>query len=209
MLTIGVLALQGDFADHIAAIEKCGATAREVRTSRQLDGIDGLIIPGGESTAVARIAGEDPDHIFDAIKKRIDSGMPVYGTCMGSIVLAKQIDGSSQGRLAVMDIKVRRNAFGPQRNSFETALDITGLPGQPFPAIFIRAPVITSFGSGVQVLASVKEGTVMAKQGHILVTAFHPEITDDLRVHQFFINMIDEANSALAKSSPLSTRPKL
>ena len=199
MLTIGVLALQGDFADHITAIEKCGATARAVRNSSQLDGIDALIIPGGESTAVARLASDNPDPIFDFIKTRIETGMPVYGTCMGSIVLAKRIEGSSQGRLAVMDIEVRRNAFGPQRNSFETALDIQSLQGPPFPAIFIRAPVITSCGAKVEVLASVNEGAVMARQGSILVTAFHPEITDDLRIHRFFIAMIDEQNSSAEK----------
>jgi 5'-phosphate synthase pdxT subunit len=204
MTKIGVLGLQGSFAEHISAIEKCGAHAIDIRHSWQLDEVDGLIIPGGESTAIAKLTGDNPDPIFDTIKKRIDGGMPVYGTCMGSIFLAREIEGSSQGRLAVMDIKVRRNAFGPQRNSFETALDIKVLGAGSFPAVFIRAPIIVSTGAGVEVLARVDEGIVMARQGNLLVTAFHPEITDDLRVHDYFLKMVENRNLSLATPSPVT-----
>lgn len=189
---IGVLGLQGSFAEHIAAIEKCGAQAIDIRHSWQLADIDGLIIPGGESTAIAKLTGDNPDPIFETIKSRIAGGLPVYGTCMGSIFLANEIEGSEQGRLACMDIKVRRNAFGPQRNSFETSLRIDALGAESFPAVFIRAPIVVSVGSGVEVLATVEEGIVMARQKNLLVTAFHPEITDDMRVHQYFLSIIQE-----------------
>lgn len=201
MKTIGVLGLQGSFAEHIAAIEKCGARAVDVRHSWQLDEVDGLIIPGGESTAIDKLTGDNPDPIFDTIKKRIDAGMPVYGTCMGSIFLAREIEGSSQGRLGVMDIKVKRNAFGPQRNSFETFIDIKALGPEPFPAVFIRAPIIVSTGAAVEVQARVDEGIVMARQDNLLVTAFHPEITDDMRVHKYFLSMVENANVVVASTA--------
>lgn len=196
MTKIGVLGLQGSFAEHISAIEKCGAQALDIRHSWQLADIDGLIIPGGESTAIAKLTGDNPDPIFDTIKKRVDGGMPVYGTCMGSIFLAKEIEGSEQGRLASMDIKVRRNAFGPQRNSFETSINIAALGAEPFPAVFIRAPIVVSAGSDVKTLASVDEGIVMARQNNLLVTAFHPEITGDLRVHQYFLGIVEAHKKA-------------
>lgn len=192
MTKIGVLGLQGSFAEHIAAIEKCGAQAVDIRHSWQLADVDGLIIPGGESTAIAKLTGDNPDPIFDTIKKLIEAGLPVYGTCMGSIFLAKEIEGSEQGRLACMDIKVRRNAFGPQRNSFETSIKIDVLGDEPFPSVFIRAPIVVSVGAGVKVLASVEEGIVMARQKNLLVTAFHPEITNDMRVHQYFLGMVSD-----------------
>jgi 5'-phosphate synthase pdxT subunit len=192
MTKIGVLGLQGSFAEHIAAIEKCGAQAVDIRHSWQLADVDGLIIPGGESTAIDKLTSDNPDPIFDTIKKRVREGLAVYGTCMGSIFLAKEIEGSEQGRLACMDIKVRRNAFGPQRNSFETSINIAALGAEPFPAVFIRAPIVVSIGTGVNVLASVEEGIVMARQKSLLVTAFHPEITNDLRVHQYFLAMVED-----------------
>ncbi|CAN5321017.1 pyridoxal 5'-phosphate synthase glutaminase subunit PdxT [soil metagenome] len=198
MTKIGVLGLQGSFAEHIAAIEKCGAQAVDIRHSWQLADLDGLIIPGGESTAIAKLTGDNPDPIFDTIKKRVEAGLPVYGTCMGSIFLAQEIEGSEQGRLACMDIKVRRNAFGPQRNSFETSINIDALGAKPFPAVFIRAPIVVSVGADVEVLASVDEGIVMARQKHLLVTAFHPEITNDLRVHQYFLSMVTDSKQSQA-----------
>ncbi|MFA6212238.1 MAG: pyridoxal 5'-phosphate synthase glutaminase subunit PdxT [Candidatus Obscuribacterales bacterium] len=190
-IVVGVLALQGDFAEHIKMLELCGVRAIAVRYAEELDGIDGLIIPGGESTAVAKLTDEGSAPIFSAIKEKIGA-MPVYGTCMGSIFLAKEIEGSSQGRLAVMDIKVKRNAFGPQRRSFESDLVIDSLGAEAFPAVFIRAPVIVECGPAVEVLSAIDEGIVMARQGNLLVTAFHPEITDDLRVHQYFLEMVKE-----------------
>jgi 5'-phosphate synthase pdxT subunit len=206
-IVVGVLALQGDFAEHIKMLEQCGVSAIAVRYAEELDLIDGLIIPGGESTAVAKLTDEGSAPIFSAIKAKIapsekmgaasglstqSKSMPVYGTCMGSIFLAKEIEGSSQGRLAVMDIKVKRNAFGPQRRSFESDLVIDALGAEAFPAVFIRAPVIVECGKTVQVLSAIDEGIVMARQDNLLVTAFHPEITDDLRVHQYFLGMVQE-----------------
>jgi|JI10StandDraft_1071094.scaffolds.fasta_scaffold00064_20 5'-phosphate synthase pdxT subunit len=205
-IVIGVLALQGDFAEHIKMLEQCGVSAKAVRYAEELDHIDGLIIPGGESTAVAKLTDEGSAPIFSAIKAKIAPSekigassvlpMPVYGTCMGSIFLAKEIEGSSQGRLAVMDIKVKRNAFGPQRRSFESDLKIDALGAEAFPAVFIRAPVIVECGQKVQVLSAIDEGIVMARQDTLLVTAFHPEITNDLRVHQYFLGMVQEYRQA-------------
>jgi pyridoxal 5'-phosphate synthase pdxT subunit len=189
-LKIAVLALQGDFAEHLAAIKACGASGFQLRRSWELDNADALIIPGGESTALAKLTNDNDDPIFDTIRTRIQAGMPVYGTCMGSIFLAKDIEGSRQGRLGLMDIKVRRNAFGPQRNSFQMPLKIACLGANPFPAVFIRAPIILSAGREVEVLASLKEGIIMARQAHMLVSAFHPEIAGDLRVHQYFLNIV-------------------
>ena len=196
-IVVGVLALQGDFIEHIKMLEQCGVKAIAVRYAEELDGIDGLIIPGGESTAVAKLTDEGTAPIFSAIKEKLLSGkgktgLPVYGTCMGSIFLAKDIEGSSQGRLAVMDIKVKRNAFGSQRRSFEFDMVIDALGAEAFPAVFIRAPIIVECGKNVEALATIDEGIVMARQDNLLVTAFHPEITDDLRVHQYFLAMVKE-----------------
>jgi 5'-phosphate synthase pdxT subunit len=190
---IGVLALQGDFAEHVSMIEKCGAKASEIRHSRELKDIDGLIIPGGESTAIATLTSDNEDPIFSNIRERGLAGMPIYGTCMGSIFLAKEIQGSNQGRLSLMDISIKRNAFGPQRFSFETELSIAQLGQEPFKAVFIRGPVISSVGPGVEVLAKIEQGVVMARQDHYLVTAFHPEITNDLRIHMLFMAMVEES----------------
>lgn len=191
MTMIGVLALQGDFAEHKEMLEQLGADAMEIRRAEELDQIDGLIIPGGESTAIDRLTGGGSAPIFAAIQSKIQAGMPVYGTCMGSIFLAKDIEGSTQGRLAAMDIKVRRNAFGPQRFSFERTLHIPALGETPLVAVFIRAPIIVSCGPQVEVLSQVEEGIVMARQGNLLVSAFHPEITNDTRVHEYFLSMVD------------------
>lgn len=199
-LRIGVLALQGDFAEHIQALERADkdVQAFAVRYAHQLDAnLDGLVIPGGESTAIARLVDDGSDPIFAAIKERVGAGMPVYGTCMGSIFLAREIEGSAQGRLALMDITVRRNAFGPQRKSFESELQIAELGPEPVPAVFIRAPIIVACGPAVQVMASLPpglpQGIVMARQDNMLVTAFHPEIVSDNRVHQYFIAMVRTA----------------
>lgn len=210
--TIGVLSLQGDVAEHCRSIEALGRRAVQIRYARQLDGVDGLIIPGGESTTIAKLTADNSDAIFDRIREFIDAGKPVYGTCMGSIFLAKEIEGSQQGRLAAMDIKVRRNAFGPQRFSFETTLNIPVLGDEPLNAIFIRGPVILSAGEGVDVMARVDANIgrlgkttgslpdesalydsyiVMARQNNLLVSSFHPELTDDHRVHNYFVQMVE------------------
>jgi len=198
-LHIGILALQGDFAEHGAKLRELGCIAKEVRRSSDLEGLDGLIIPGGESTTNAKL--EDaaskfhsitPDTlpIFDAIKHKGEAGFPIWGTCMGSILLAKEIEGSKQGRIGLMDISVRRNAFGPQRESAEIPLSIPKLGDEPFPGIFIRAPLFLMAGRKVEILSSLGEGFVMAREGKLLATAFHPEITSDTRVHQYFLSMI-------------------
>lgn len=191
-MKIGVLALQGDFAEHAVMLESLQAQALEIRHSFQLDEVDGLIIPGGESTAIAKLTGDNFDPIFDTIKQKAQAGMPIYGTCMGAIFLARDIEGSRQGRLALMDITVVRNAFGPQRSSFELPLTIPALGELPFPGVFIRAPIISSAGSAVNIMARLSQGIIMARQDNFLVTSFHPEITADTRVHKYFINMIEQ-----------------
>ncbi|MCC7527681.1 MAG: pyridoxal 5'-phosphate synthase glutaminase subunit PdxT [Candidatus Melainabacteria bacterium] len=209
---IGVLSLQGDVAEHCRSIEALGRRAIQIRYARQMDSVDGLIIPGGESTTIAKLTADNADAIFDRIREFIDAGKPVYGTCMGSIFLAKEIEGSAQGRLAAMDIKVRRNAFGPQRFSFETTLNIPVLGEEPLNAIFIRGPVILSASENVEVMARVDANIgrlgktagslpgesalydsciVMARQNNLLVSSFHPELTDDLRVHHYFLQMVE------------------
>jgi len=195
---IGVLALQGDFAEHARALTASGAKTVQVRHSWQLDQVQGLVIPGGESTAIDKLTADNQDPIFAAIKKKAEAGFPIYGTCMGSIFLAEEIEGSSQGRLALMEIKVKRNAFGPQRFSFETDLQIAGLGDEPFPAVFIRAPLILSCGPAVQVMARLEAGIVMARQNNLLVTTFHPEITNDMRVHSYFLEMVKQWQSSIA-----------
>lgn len=196
-MKIGILALQGDFAEHQRMIEECGPSTALIKHGYQLADIDGLIIPGGESTTIAKLTANStdphgkPDCIFERILERARDGMPIYGTCMGTIFLAREIEGSTQGRLALMDIKVRRNAFGPQKFSREQSAQIPALGTQPFPIVFIRGPIITACGPNVEVLAQVEEGIVMARQANLLATAFHPELTDDLRVHAYFVAMVE------------------
>jgi 5'-phosphate synthase pdxT subunit len=199
-IRIGVLALQGDFAEHLEALKRTSAdiSAYAVRYADELtgdDAVDALVIPGGESTAIARLVDDGNDPIFAAIKGRALGGMPIYGTCMGSIFLAREIEGSTQGRLALMDINVRRNAFGPQRKSFEVDITVSELGEEPFPAVFIRAPIILSCGPAVTVMASMDEGIIMARQDNLLVTAFHPEIVEDSRVHEYFVAMVEQSLS--------------
>lgn len=191
-MKIGVLALQGDFAEHKRMIEACGQEAQLVKHAVQLDDVDGLIVPGGESTTIAKLTGNSTDCIFEKILQRAQDGMPIYGTCMGTIFLSRDIEGSSQGRLSLMDISVRRNAFGSQKFSREESVSIPALGPEPFSVIFIRGPIITKCGADVDVLARVDEGIVMARQGNLLATAFHPELTSDLRVHSYFLSMVEQ-----------------
>jgi len=181
--TIGVLALQGDFAEHIAALRRLGVAATEVRLPSQLASIDALIIPGGESTTITRLL--DIYELREPIKRLGAEGLPIWGTCAGAIVLAKQATDLDRPNLALMDMDVRRNAFGRQVDSFEEDLKVAGLDGGPFHAIFIRAPLIDRTGPAVEVLATLPDGTVVAaREGRLLATAFHPELTDDGRVHR-------------------------
>jgi 5'-phosphate synthase pdxT subunit len=189
VVTIGVLALQGDFIEHEAILERLGAKTREIRLPRDLDGLDGLIIPGGESTTITRLMAMygllEPIRAFARTR-------PVWGTCAGMIVMAKRATDLDREGLELMDIAVERDAFGRQADSFETDLHVEGLQGPPLRAIFIRAPLITEVQPDVEVLAALEDGRVVAaKQGHLLVTAFHPELTDDDRMHRYFIEMAE------------------
>ena len=191
MTRIGVLALQGAFREHIEALRELGADAVEVRLPEQLEGLDGLIIPGGESTAIGKLAVKYG--LEKAIRRFAQAGKPVYGTCAGMIMLSKDV-GREQPLFGLMNIKVERNAFGRQLDSFETDLDIPALGEEPFHAVFIRAPKIESVGEGVEVLSRLEDSTpVAARQGNMIVTAFHPELTDDLRWHRYFLSLAKEA----------------
>ncbi|HLG73900.1 MAG TPA: pyridoxal 5'-phosphate synthase glutaminase subunit PdxT [Chloroflexota bacterium] len=186
MTRIGVLALQGAFAEHIQRLRSLGAEAIEVRLPQELDGLDGLVIPGGESTTIGKLMAAY--ELDEPVKAMAEQGKAIWGTCAGMIMLARDIEGSDQPRLGLMDIGVNRNAFGRQVDSFEADLDVEGLAGPPFHAVFIRAPLLTRAGQGVRVIARLADGRmVAAEQGKMLVTAFHPELTDDSRLHQHFL----------------------
>ncbi len=189
---IGVLALQGDFAEHIASLRACGVEgieAVEVRTLEQLAAVDGLIIPGGESTTIARLL--IAFGLMEPLRDRIRAGLPAWGTCAGAIMLANEVTNLDRPPIAAMDITVERNAFGRQIDSFEADLDIAGMEGPPLRAVFIRAPVITRAGAGVEVLSRIEDGRIVAaRQGRLLATSFHPELTADHRMHALFARMV-------------------
>lgn len=189
MATIGVLALQGDFREHRAMLERLGVAAPEVRLPKDLEGLDGLIIPGGESMAIVRLM--QTSQLLEPLRKLAADGFPIWGTCAGLIILAKRLDPTGIPALEAMDITVRRNAFGRQADSFEIDLPVPTLGTPPFHAVFIRAPVIEDAGSEVEVLARLPDGTpVAARQGHLLATAFHPELTPDSRLHEYFMAQV-------------------
>ncbi len=195
MKKIGVLAMQGAFAEHIAALRRLGVEAVPVRLTGEFKGLSGLVIPGGESTTIGKLMRDYS--LVDELKKRISKGFPVLGTCAGMILLAKEVQGLNQHTLEAVDIRVKRNAFGRQVDSFEICLDIPVLGGLPFPAVFIRAPWIEKVGDGVEVLAKLPDGTpVAARQGNLLVTAFHPELTTDLRFHDYFLSIVNGNSKA-------------
>jgi pyridoxal 5'-phosphate synthase pdxT subunit len=200
---IGVLALQGDVREHLAAVAACGVAAVPVRRRTELDAVDAVVIPGGESTTMSRLLAVFD--LLDPLRSRLAAGMPAYGSCAGMILLASEVlDGRpDQQQLGGLDAVVRRNAFGRQVDSFETDLRVAGVPGGPVRAVFIRAPWVESAGPGVEVLATVPQRTltgadagpaagrvVAVRQGAVLATAFHPEITGDLRVHALFCAMV-------------------
>ena len=195
-MKVGVLALQGSFIEHVAMLERLGpdVVPVEVRLPRDLDGLDALIMPGGESTTFAKLAVWHG--LMEPIRAFIQSGKPAWGTCAGLIFLAKDI-GRDQPTLAMMDIKVKRNAFGRQAESFTVGLNIAGVEGAPFTGVFIRAPMIESVGAGVEILAQLDDGAddspgtiVAARQGNMLATSFHPELTRDARVHALFLSVV-------------------
>lgn len=184
---VGVLALQGDFREHLAVVERLGAVGREIRLPSDLDGIDALIIPGGESTTIGKLATRFG--LIEPLRQLINGGLPTYGTCAGLIFASSTVTEGSQPLLGVLDVAVQRNAFGRQKESFETDLEIDGFDAL-FHAVFIRAPWVEKVGSDVVVLASVEGHPVMVQQDNIIGTSFHPELTEDDRIHQMLIEMI-------------------
>jgi len=187
MPTIGVLALQGDFQEHREMLRRMGLDPQEVRLPDHLDGLDGLIIPGGESTTIVRLMCSSG--LLEPLRTLARDGFPIWGTCAGMILLAKRLDETGMPALQAMDITVRRNAFGRQVDSFETDVPIPALGGDPFHAVFIRAPIIEEVGPAVEVLARLADGTpVAARERRLLATAFHPELTPDTRLHRFFLD---------------------
>ncbi|MFZ5642951.1 MAG: pyridoxal 5'-phosphate synthase glutaminase subunit PdxT [Bacillota bacterium] len=186
-MIIGVLALQGAFREHEKMLRSCGEgiETRQIRLPAQLEGLDGLVIPGGESTTMGKLMIEYG--LLEPIQELGSKGLSIFGTCAGMILLSKDIAGSAQPRLGLMDISVERNAFGRQVESFEADIEIPVLGEDPFSSVFIRAPYILSVGEGVEVLARFGEKIVFARQGRFLAAAFHPELTRDLRIHRYFL----------------------
>lgn len=187
-LCVGVLALQGDIEEHLEALRACKVEGMRVKTPDDVRSVDGLIIPGGESTTVANLLEQ-----FKLAKPLIDrakTGMPVWGTCMGMIVMAEKITGSKQPTLGLLHIEVRRNAFGRQIESAEVPLEIEGLDSKPFPGVFIRSPWIEAAWGGAHILSYLDGKGVMVWQTSLLGTSFHPELTDDLRIHKYFLEMV-------------------
>ena len=194
-MNIGVLALQGDVQEHIQSLSDCGVLAVTVKTAQELEGVDALVIPGGESTTIAKLARSFG--LLDLIKDRIQMGMPTYGSCAGMILLANKLEDAAIGQetFGGIDMTVRRNAFGRQVDSFETDLKFKGITEPSIRAVFIRAPWVESVGKDVEVLAQVidessKSHPVAVRQGKVLATSFHPELTGDNRVHKYFVEEI-------------------
>jgi 5'-phosphate synthase pdxT subunit len=189
MARIGVLALQGDFREHREVLQRLEVLAPEVRVPRELEGLDGLIIPGGESTTIVRLMRTS--NLLEPLKELAADGFPIWGTCAGMILLAKRLDETGIPALEAMDVRVCRNAFGRQVDSFEVDLNVPALGDSPYHAIFIRAPIIQDVGPGITVLARLLDGTPVAvREGRLLATAFHPELTSDLRFHRYFIERV-------------------
>ncbi len=188
-MRIGVLASQGAFAEHIAMLHQLEVEVLPVRLLQELRGLDGLVIPGGESTSISKLMLDY--NLLSEIRNLAKNRLPIFGTCAGMILLANEISDSDVESLRVMDITVRRNAFGRQRDSFETELSIPVLGEKPFLGVFIRAPIIKQANNEVEILAKLADGSsVAARQGKLLVSAFHPELTDDLRLHQYFLDIV-------------------
>jgi 5'-phosphate synthase pdxT subunit len=188
-MRIGVLALQGAFVEHIAILHQLKVQALPVRLPKELNGLDGLVIPGGESTSIGKLMLDY--NLVSEIRNLAENGLPIFGTCAGMILLANKTSNLDIEPLGLMDMKVRRNAFGRQRESFETELSIPVLGEKPFLGVFIRAPIIEQADSNVEIIARLTDGTgVAARQGKILACAFHPELTSDLRFHRYFLDIV-------------------
>ena len=189
MVRVGVLALQGAFIEHYEFLKKFDfVEPLLVKKREDLDKVAGLIIPGGESTTIGKLL--ERYEIKDLLKEKIKNGFPVFGTCAGFILLSKKIEQNyNQPLLEVLDVVIRRNAFGSQKESMEIDIEVKGFD-KPFKAVFIRAPVVSKIGDGVEVLSSVEEGPVLVREGNLLGSSFHPELTDDIRIHKMFIDII-------------------
>ena len=184
----GVLGLQGDFREHLDTFERLGTEALDVRRPEQLDDLDALIIPGGESTTIGKLA--DQYGFIPKLRERVADGMAVWGTCAGAIFIARTVPGHPHPLAGLMDIEVRRNAFGRQLDSFEADLDVPKLGREPFHAVFIRAPLIESVGPGVEILSRLADGRIVAvREGRLMATSFHPELTSDGRFHAYFLTL--------------------
>ena len=199
MTRIGILAFQGDFREHALAVERLGAESRLVRLPRDLDGVDALILPGGESTVMGKLMTSYD--VVEPLRKLLAEGIPAWGTCAGMILLSRETDNALAGQplLASINMRTRRNAFGAQRESFETTLNIPAIGPEPYHAVFIRGPAVEWVGAGVEVLARIdapEPNIVAVRQNLLLATAFHPEVTEDLRFHEYFLGMVQSAHAA-------------
>ncbi len=186
MMNVGVIALQGDFEKHLKALQSLGTSASEIRSPEELEAVDRIIIPGGESTTVGLLM--ERYGLGEAVRAKAQTGMPVWGTCMGLIMMAREVEGRSQYTLNLLDITVQRNAFGAQVHSFEDELQVHGM-NTPVLGVFIRAPIVTRVGPGVDVLARYGDKIVAVRSNNLIGTAFHPELTDDTRMHEWFITL--------------------
>jgi len=186
-MKIGVLSLQGGVIEHINHIERLGHEGVEIKKLEDFDDLQGIILPGGESTTIGKLLRERK--MLMPLRKKIISGLPVWGTCAGMILLAKYIEGATDGHLKVMDIKVKRNAYGSQIDSFKRNVVISEISSEPLPVVFIRGPLITEVKSDVQIICTVDDNIVAAKQKNMFVTSFHPELTNNLEFHKYFVNM--------------------
>ena len=194
-MKIGVLALQGAFREHRLMLEGLGCTVTEVRLKKHLEGLAGVVIPGGESTTIGKLMVQYG--LLEGIKDFYNAGGAIWGTCAGAILLATEIEASEQPHLGLLNMRVKRNAFGRQKDSFEIPLEVSGL-GAPFPAIFIRAPVIEAVGSSVKILARHEDAIVLVRQGRLLASSFHPELTRDPSLHALFMTMCDSGSVAVS-----------
>ena len=201
-MKIGILALQGDFAEHINIIDKLGIQPIEIRQPAQLEALDGLIIPGGESTTMLKLMHSY--NLFQPIKELANNGLPIMGTCAGMVLLGKKVSNPDMNTLSLMDIEVKRNAFGRQLDSFETKIAIPLLGDKPFPAVFIRAPLIDSAGPDVNIIGRLPDNKIVAAlQGNILALSFHPELSNDSRIHRYFLEIVASYKSEGNKEASL------
>lgn len=198
--TVGVLAVQGDILEHLRALRRAGAHAVRVRQPRDLDDLDGLVVPGGESTTIGRLL--DISGLLEPVREHVGEGLPVFGTCAGMILLSDRLEQDrEQPRIGGLHVTTRRNAFGRQVDSFEADLEVEGLDGGPVHAVFIRAPWVESVGDGVHVLAEVEDHPVLVAQGEILAAAFHPELTGDGRLHRLFVERVRRARDRRGRTA--------